>query len=230
MKTVGKSQKGAGRRAWVDCGCALAVAMLMASSAGAAGLSELTVTARVYDYASVPSSVIRSAEAEATRIFAAAGIDMTWVDCSGTRVPARSGLAQAEEATTGCFAPVTGADVVVRILSRSTPANRAFRDTMFGFAEGNFVASVFYARVEDFAHGPYGNQTDIPVILGVVIAHEVGHLLLGTNSHSRTGIMCGKWDGESLRLAREGFQTFSAEQAAVMRTAVLRKRTEIGQP
>jgi hypothetical protein len=143
MKTVLERRKRAAGRAWVGGSCALAVAMFIASSAGAAGVPELTVAVRVYDYASLSSEVIRSAETETTRIFAATGIDMTWVDCSGTRVPARSDMAQSEEVRTDCFAPVTGADVVVRIFSRSTPASRAFRDTMVGFAESNFVASIF---------------------------------------------------------------------------------------
>jgi len=194
------------------------------------GVPDPTVTVRVYNYAEVSGGVLQGGETEATRLFSAAGVSMTWVDCSNTRIPARSGLAQAPEAATACFKPVSGADVVLRILSRSTPASRAFHDTMFGFAEGTFVASVFYDRLGQFAQGVYGNQTEVSVILGDVIAHEIGHLLLGSNSHSRTGIMCGKWDAEYLRLAREGFQTFSPAQSAVMQAAVLRRQSETIQP
>jgi hypothetical protein len=204
--------------------------MLMANSAGAAGVSELAVTVRVYNYADVSSEVLRGAETEAARIFSAAGINATWVDCSATHVPAQSGLAPAEQNTTGCFAPISGAEIALRILSRPTPASSAFRDTMFGFAEGSFVASVFYWRLEKLVYSVHGNQAEIPVILGDVIAHEIGHLLLGSNSHSRTGIMCGKWDPEYLRLAREGFQTFSPEQSARMRSTVLRRQAETMQP
>ncbi|HXJ96821.1 MAG TPA: hypothetical protein VMT20_28600 [Terriglobia bacterium] len=228
MKTVGRKQKSA-RHPWVLC-CAQALAMLMPGLAGAAGVPDLTVHVRVYDYAGVSGGVLRSAEKEANRIFTAAGIEMTWVGCPTTPIRVASRPPQVEEGAAECSAPIAGGDIVLRILPRSTPASQAFGDTMFGFAEGTFVASVFYARVEDLARGVYGNQTETPVILGDVIAHEMGHLLLGTNSHSRAGIMCGKWDREYLRLAQEGFQTFSAEQSALMRETVVRRLAASVQP
>jgi hypothetical protein len=230
MKTAGKRQTRAACWGSAVCTCVLALATILATSTRAGGASDPKVTVLVYNYAEVSSGVLQGGETEATRVFTVAGISMTWVDCSNTRIPARSGLAQAPEAATACFRPVSGADVVLRILSRSTPASRAFHDTMFGFAEGAFVASVFYVRLEQFAQGEYGNQTEVSVILGDVIAHEIGHLLLGDNSHSRSGIMSGKWDPEYLRLAREGFQTFSPAQSAVMRAAVLRRQAETIQP
>lgn len=229
MKTVGGRQKTGVQRTRLGCSCALALAMFMANSTGAAEIPDPTVTIRVYNYADISGGALRDAEKEADRIFNAAGVDTNWVDCSTARIPPRSALAQPQEAPTDCFAPISGADIVLRILSRSTPAGNAFRDTMFGFAEGTFVASVFYARLDDFARRGYWNETETPVVLGDVIAHEMGHLLLGTNSHSRTGIMCGRWDREYLRLVREGFQTFSAEQSAVMRAAVLRRRAKIAE-
>ena len=233
MSKIDESQDAAAPRGWVACSCAF-VALLVAGSAGAAEAPDVTVTVRVYNYAGASNLVLHGAEREVTRIFSAAGIDTRWVDCSGTSVPARPVSAEAavgaEEPTTDCLTPVTGSGIVLRILSRTTPASKAFRDTMFGFAEGGFVATVFYARLENLADGVYGNRTGIPTILGDVIAHEMGHLLLGTHSHSRTGVMCGKWDKEYLRLAGEGFQTFSLEQSAVMRAAVLRRQTEISRP
>ena len=68
------------------------------------------------------------------------------------------------------------------------------------------------------------------MILGDVIAHELGHLLLGTNSHSPVGIMCANWDQDYLRLALRGRQLFSPEQSALMRAAVVRRHAELIQP
>jgi hypothetical protein len=92
------------------------------------------------------------------------------------------------------------------------------------------VASVFYARVEDLVLSVNGGKREAPVILGDVIAHELGHLLLGTNSHSPAGIMCAEWDKEYLRLAVMGFQKFSPEQSALMRATVVRRQAGIVQP
>jgi hypothetical protein len=50
-------------------------------------------------------------------------------------------------------------------------------------------------------------------ILGTVIAHELGHLLLGSNSHASTGIMRSHWQGEELRRLSRGGLWFTNEQA-----------------
>jgi hypothetical protein len=233
MKTVGRRQKAAARRAWVEGFCALALVMPAASSALPAGDPDLTVRVRVYNYAQVPSDALGDAEKEASRIFAAAGIDTLWADCSATPTQVQSMSAttgQPAEVHAECAGQVTGATVALRILPRSTPASRAFRDTMFGFADVPSMASVFYGRVEGLTLSVNGGEREAPVILGDVIAHEIGHLLLGTNSHSPSGIMCAKWDKGYLRLAVMGFQKFSPEQSAVMRVTVLRRHAASIQP
>jgi hypothetical protein len=85
------------------------------------------------------------------------------------------------------------------------------------------VASVFYKRVENLSWRLDENKQQTPVLLGDVIAHEIGHLLLGTNSHSPTGIMSARWDRDYLRLALMGLQLFSPEQSSAMRETVLRR-------
>ena len=39
--------------------------------------------------------------------------------------------------------------------------------------------------------------------LGHVIAHELGHLLLGTGQHSAGGVMQGNWRGKQIVLATQ---------------------------
>jgi len=57
------------------------------------------------------------------------------------------------------------------------------------------------------------------VILGDVVAHEIGHLLLGSRAHSATGIMRGWWDRAQLQRALTGRQLFTPEQSARIRAA-----------
>jgi hypothetical protein len=114
-----------------------------------------------------------------------------------------------------------GVIVAVRILPDSTPAKAAFRDTIFGFAEGGALASVFYGRITDFSKGVDGEDSEIPVILGDVITHELGHLLLGPGAHSPTGIMHGQWDRNYLRLALMGRQLFTPQQSGLLQANVL---------
>ena len=75
MKAEGRRQATAARRAWVDGSYALALAMLVATSALAATEPDLMVTVLVYNYAGVSSKVLGDAEKEASRVFTAAGVD-----------------------------------------------------------------------------------------------------------------------------------------------------------
>jgi hypothetical protein len=222
MNSLLKRLNSAAGRARVGCSCALGLAMIAANSGFATGQPSLTVTVRVYNYAEVPNGVLGGAEKEASRIFAAAGIGTEWLDCPTSRVQERSGPAPSGEAVAHCARPLDGTDILLRVLPGSTPARHAFGERMFGFAEGKSVASVFYKRIENLTWGLDGDEHETPVLLGEVIAHEIGHLLLGTNSHSATGIMSARWDREYLRLARMGFQRFSPEQSSAMRETVLR--------
>jgi hypothetical protein len=82
-------------------------------------------------------------------------------------------------------------------------------------AEGTGCYSdVFYDRAVSLNADWHVSLTDI---LGNVMAHELGHLLLGSNSHTATGIMRARWQTEELRRAGEGSLLFNAEQAERMR-------------
>lgn len=56
------------------------------------------------------------------------------------------------------------------------------------------------------------------------MTHELGHLLPGSGSHSPTDIMCGRWDGDYLRLALMGRQLFTPHQSALLQANVLRRQ------
>lgn len=49
------------------------------------------------------------------------------------------------------------------------------------------------------------------------MAHELGHLLLGTNSHSVNGLMRAHWDWENLQAAQRGELLFLRPEAAQIR-------------
>jgi len=54
-------------------------------------------------------------------------------------------------------------------------------------------------------------------ILGNVMAHELGHLLLGSNSHALSGIMKARWENEELERIAKGGLFFTIEQAELIR-------------
>jgi len=62
-------------------------------------------------------------------------------------------------------------------------------------------------------------------LLGAVIAHEIGHLVLPTHSHSETGIRRAMWDQQDFQLAAHGELGFTPRQAELIRNEVLRRST-----
>ena len=77
---------------------------------------------------------------------------------------------------------------------------------------------MFYDSVEKL-HQDW--HVSLSRILGNTMAHEVGHLLLGTNAHSQMGIMRPKWQGQELRRVGMGALLFTPEQGRSIQTKLL---------
>ncbi|HEV2492819.1 MAG TPA: hypothetical protein VG204_07060 [Terriglobia bacterium] len=180
---------------------------------------DLTIGLHVYDYAQVESKEMARAESEASRVLERVGIKTAWLSCSASGI---------EPQNTQACPSVDGRvpALALRILPRAMAERMGRADGPLGFAQladdggPGFVANVFYHRVEslavDLACSP-------AVILGYVLAHEIGHLLLGTNSHSPYGIMRSHWTEKDLLSASAGRFGFLPQQSVKMR-ADLRKR------
>ena len=79
------------------------------------------------------------------------------------------------------------------------------------------MAVIFYDRVEELANAKVAGAGQI---LGHAVAHEIGHLLLGTIIHSSTGLMSSPWSREDLKFAR---LLFTHQEAKKMRGEVIRR-------
>jgi hypothetical protein len=62
-------------------------------------------------------------------------------------------------------------------------------------------------------------------LLGHVLVHEIGHMLLGVN-HSPKGIMRGGWGRNEMKIIEVGILDFSTEQAAQLRATLLRRAVQ----
>ena len=60
-----------------------------------------------------------------------------------------------------------------------------------------------------------GGQCSEAVLLGHAIAHELGHLLLGTSAHARYRLMAGRWRNTDLDRASVGLLLFSPAKPPV---------------
>ena len=177
----------------------------------------LRLTIRVFNYAQVPSETWDFAKRIAKRIFDRTGVETFWLECSlsveGTLTPA------------DCELPESRSDHILRLVPASAATRAQFGAGTLGIAaqpeKGTpATASVFYSRVQELAKG---GTAPVPVILGHAVAHEIGHLLLGSNSHSPLGLMRAQWSRQDLRNAATDNLLFTREETEAMREVVLKR-------
>jgi hypothetical protein len=146
-----------------------------------------------------------------TEIFGQLQIEVRWTGCEG---PGISRVAW------------PGSNIVLRLRRAEPPAGAPVADAdLMGMAftsarnAGN-LADAYYRAIRRFARR---NQADAPDVLAYVVAHEIGHLLLGPG-HVEGTIMAARWDARTLAAVRQRRLTFNAAQrAAIYRE--LRART-----
>ena len=169
-----------------------------------------------YDYAKAPASVITEGMKTAERIFSHAGIRFTPIQL-------RPEWNEPQATLRNNQTPV----LYLRILpdsmaNRLGPGVEAIGSAYSTEDNSGQIANVFYGRLE-------GLQTSAAcsrgVMLGHVIAHELGHLLLGHNSHSSSGIMSPNWqrDNQIIQI-RSGALLFTPEEADRIRKNVSDRR------
>jgi hypothetical protein len=172
--------------------------------------ADAQVTVSVYNDAQVPSDTLTPAEQQAARIFSRAGFDVTWLNC--THVNSGRGARACNEID------VPG-HLALRIIA---PFASSTSDAAFGVAflapdgTGRY-SDVFWKRAQEL-HA--NSNVDLAGILGSVIAHEMGHLLLGSNAHAISGIMRAHWESDELHRIAMGTLMFLPEQSKRMRVRI----------
>ena len=162
---------------------------------------------RVYDFASLDTSVRGSAVEEARAIVADAGIAAAWHGCS-RREPC---------------APEAG-DVIVRVI-RETGQPSPSRHRPLGYsvvdpsAATGTLATIYVNRVEDSARRA---GADLALLLGRAIAHEIGHLILRTNDHGERGLMRAVWTEREMARNSHDDWVFASPDRRQLRAALQR--------
>jgi len=155
----------------------------------------------VNDSAGVKPSVLRRAEWEAGRLFEAAGIEIQWVNCAHTNE---------------CSHVLEPKEFVLHIVSGGkTQSDFVFGEAFLGEDGRGQYSDVFIDRLRQAQA-----DVDLALLLGAVSAHELGHLLLGSNSHSGIGIMEPRWGPEGLHKIGMGMLSFTPEQARLMKARI----------
>ena len=186
--------------------CAVWIAVMPPPLAGAV-TPDPEVPVRVYQGAAAAPADLAASLAVAGAALAGAAVDVAWRSCHGTALACRTVLEPGE--------------ITVRVLrlapdaaaSRGQSLGEAFIDTATG---RGVLATVFLDRVERLARL---SGTDAVALLGRAIAHEIGHLLLGSTGHSPDGLMRATWSPRELRRARPHDWTFSRADMVALQAA-----------
>ncbi len=174
------------------------------------------LTLRVFNYAQVSPLMLGHAQREASRVFTASGIETAWVECvTNPPDPAVQAI---------CRKPFSPERMIIRIVKQVT-SSPGFTQKALGFAFGDAAASVIYDRIKRTVWEEDLFSKDLPSFLGDAMAHEIGHLLLGSNSHSPVGIMRGRWLREDILRIAMGQLHFTDEQSIALRAEVLRRNS-----
>ncbi|MFB3924326.1 MAG: hypothetical protein ACE145_21610 [Terriglobia bacterium] len=174
----------------------------------------LGIRVLVYNYSEARPSTLKRAEDEARRILSKTGIKAVWITCPMLNAEA--------EKNPVCRLRLRATDLVVRLHPKFRPIHPSFERHTVGFVPRTLgdpacYASVFYDRIMTLAET---REFTPGMILGHALAHEIGHVLLGPDSHSDSGIMCPNWDRSFLEKAVRGQLLFTPIQAESIRADV----------
>jgi hypothetical protein len=174
-----------------------------------------SVVVRFYR-AAIPEEEFSAARRLAAGILDAAGVAVSWSQC----------WSETGHVAPGCHRPPAGGDVILHVVP-ATDANALDHRQSLGFSlidrgtSAGTVANVYADRIAALAEG---SDTDRVCLLGRVIAHEIGHLLMGTNHHSTRGLMRAFWSKRELQRDTPLDWRFSDEDARTMRSLVEARR------
>lgn len=202
--------------------CALLLP-LHAAAAPPAVTGTTAVSVRVYNAGRLDATTLRRALAEAEPSLSSADVDVSWVVC---------------DQAARCSHPLKPGELAVRVVRPGRPANQpgthaaaprpAYRGSLpLGDAlidpAGGVLATVYVDRVEWLARTA---DISVTTLLGRAIAHEIGHLLLGTAAHARDGVMRAVWSPEALRHSPSGDWRFTPRDAEALREAARRRSAQ----
>ena len=189
----------------------LSALLVVLAGPGTLGAEPLFLDVLVIDAVGTPRDDLEQAREATSRLFRRFDVRITWFDPPAAR---RRREALADPVAERAFIKSL---YVVRLMEpggddRLVPTERA----LGAAAAGTKLATIVYSRVEERA---LSGGAAVGIALGHVIAHELGHLLLGRTTHSVIGLMQPTLN---MALVRQGLLFFSEEEGQTIRAALER--------
>src|SRR5258705_11182142 len=195
---------------------AMPIAVPRSSPAPPCADNDLTVTARVHDYWHMSDEALSKASAIVTRMYGGIGVSVDWYPAL------KKGVRRARAVAGGDSSRMPLEAITVIALTPEMAARHHIQEGVLGFAavpeDGmGRIAYVISDRVRQVASG---DGADEATLLGMVMAHEISHLLLGRGSHADAGLMKDRWNHFEVRQLADTTLEFSEVQAAHIRRTI----------
>ena len=162
-----------------------------------------TIHVAVCNPGHLPDGSVRRAEASLSAVFHRVGVEVVQAKCG-------SGPVSEEAMSRHWFTIRLRAD---RPPSTPSPVSLDMLGRAFVGPEGGYMADVYYRVVQSLAAR---TGSDADAVIGCVMAHELGHLLLGPG-HVPDGIMRASWSTGDLEAIRKRWLLFDRAQNAGIR-------------
>lgn len=187
---------------------ALTASALTGELSSAADREGPAIVVHVSDYSGVGSAGLARALAHAQGVFKTAGVRVVWSDAkAGPNARACGGL-----------------NLFVILLSPEQMEEQGGREIALGRASrADLQAWIYPGRVSKLA---WQRSMDERALLGLAIAHEIGHLVLPGQDHSPTGIMTAGINTE----ARGMGARFTPQESAAIRALLESKPARSEEP
>ena len=179
--------------------------LTLVGNVGANSAEAAALQIQIYDYANLEPQTLSEFLIWTERILVNTGMSVEVSLCRGS-------IAVSCENPTG-----TLDTLLVRVVGGDTKtpkhANRLPLGQSFASQHGGTHATIYLLPVQDQAAA-----TSLPwvILLAHAAAHEVGHLLLGTQAHTSRGLMKANWDRDDYLAMDHNQCHFTPEQSRML--------------
>jgi hypothetical protein len=192
---------------------------LLAAIAAHVDAEQLCLNVNLHNLANAPEPVVRRAADVTSKVLAAAGVRLEWRYFRESIAPDQASPSQGCRVAPDLFVWLLPKDMATHVDRSPSTAAVALQPNADPSRNG---ATMFYDRIAESART---SQSSRSAVLGYLMAHEIGHLLLGVNAHQPYGVMRRAWKIGDFRAAERGELLFSEEQASKIRAEVARRVT-----
>ncbi len=168
----------------------------------------------VFNFAGLSNEMLVRSMRETARIFRQGGVEMDWIHC-----PPYS--SEGPTQPTPCQFVRDVPQFQLRLLSASADKILIPDPERHGFAlftDGGEPSSTVYVFADRATKFTENQKSRRARVLGYLISHELGHLLLGLRGHSVAGIMHVPWRGEELKMVFQGSMCFHPAETRRIRS------------